>query len=507
MDLLRADKGKGGVVLPEPPKPKTNPDLEKRRAWLIARQQRREYEASVANIRHKRPYEKAQESMSEVRRAMKEVSVGIMMILVCVAVFLALKMTADARGLPPQVGLQWGLFGGSAMLFVEMILFAIRTTRAETESRKERAFLDRQVTNISQLPVIPGGKEAMKKPSRFHELFAFFTYLEVLDVGVTCAEAPLQPSKRVINFAAVAYLEPFTVAGTVVGLHVSAGMSEASLSLVAGGFLLLLSIRTIYKGYSRFCSESRETQADAKRRDLRYGNSHPVDEFDANENLLGPGEVPLHSEKTASVDSRPVFDESIRHQKLPLCCGLRDTVLLAPTLVCVLLVGVLTTLERHHLFHWTGVVVCITAVLGTLAVGLALRQSQNESWTQSKFFLLLPFWSACAGFMSSFIGIGGGMIKAPILYELLGLHPLVVRMTSAFMILLTTGSTVTQNYLYGVMPGQLVVVMILIGVAGGFTGNALAQTRIGHHPSLVILATGTLMFLASMLSFIRFLVN
>mmetsp|Transcript_2301 Transcript_2301/g.5306 ORF Transcript_2301/g.5306 Transcript_2301/m.5306 type:complete len:251 (+) Transcript_2301:322-1074(+) len=155
LGLLKVDKGKGGLIFPKLPEAKPNPELEKRRAWLIARQQRRDYDASVKNVRGKQPSQTMRESISEVRQTMRELSVGFMMILVCVAVFLALKMVADAQGRPPHVGLQWGLFGGSAMLFVEMILYAIRATRAETYSRQEKAFLDSQPTNISQFPILP----------------------------------------------------------------------------------------------------------------------------------------------------------------------------------------------------------------------------------------------------------------------------------------------------------------------------------------------------------------
>lgn len=42
------------------------------------------------------------------------------------------------------------------MLFVEMILFAIRTTRDETQERKKRRFMERNVNNIADHPVQPG---------------------------------------------------------------------------------------------------------------------------------------------------------------------------------------------------------------------------------------------------------------------------------------------------------------------------------------------------------------
>lgn len=100
-DLLLGEEG--GLVLPQEPVKKERAAMVKRRAWLIARKQQREYNASVKNIRGLRPSEQAKKGMSEVRKTMKEVSIGFAMILVCVGVFFAFKLLADARGLSKGV--------------------------------------------------------------------------------------------------------------------------------------------------------------------------------------------------------------------------------------------------------------------------------------------------------------------------------------------------------------------------------------------------------------------
>jgi uncharacterized membrane protein YfcA len=98
-------------------------------------------------------------------------------------------------------------------------------------------------------------------------------------------------------------------------------------------------------------------------------------------------------------------------------------------------------------------------------------------WTKPR---VLKFPSLCtiAGIAAGLLGIGGGMVKGPIMLEM-GILPPVQSATASFMILFTSSSTTIQFAIAGQFPGQLqydyVIWYILVGFLGGLTGNHLVS--------------------------------
>jgi uncharacterized membrane protein YfcA len=74
--------------------------------------------------------------------------------------------------------------------------------------------------------------------------------------------------------------------------------------------------------------------------------------------------------------------------------------------------------------------------------------------------------------MAGFLGIGGGMIKAPLMLEL-GVLPRVARVTSLFMILFTSSSTVLQYYLLGRRLHPRGFWFAAVGFVGAAVGHSL----------------------------------
>jgi len=155
-NLIRS--GGGGLVFPKEPEPQKDPEFERRKAWLLAREEQRQYNASVGNVRGKIAPTRITPEFVGVRAVFKELSVAFAMLLMCAGVFFALKMFAEIRGLSRSTGLVWGLCGAIMMLFIETILYVIRSTREERFERQKTRFMENQVTNISNLPVQPKTK-------------------------------------------------------------------------------------------------------------------------------------------------------------------------------------------------------------------------------------------------------------------------------------------------------------------------------------------------------------
>ncbi|KAE9003809.1 hypothetical protein PR003_g17085 [Phytophthora rubi] len=88
--------------------------------------------------------------------------------------------------------------------------------------------------------------------------------------------------------------------------------------------------------------------------------------------------------------------------------------------------------------------------------------------------LVFPTLCTMAGVAAGLLGIGGGMVKGPIMLEM-GILPPVQSATANFMILFTSSSTTLQFAINGQFPGErqydYIAWFALIGCIGGFCGQ------------------------------------
>jgi len=128
------------------------------------------------------------------------------------------------------------------------------------------------------------------------------------------------------------------------------------------------------------------------------------------------------------------------------------------------------------------IVIIIVVMFGIYLLGLQLRKHQlgyhgikgDVKWNLCN-LIFLPFLFFFAGCLSSLLGIGSGMVKAPILNEM-GLEPAVSAATSTFMILFTATSTSSQYILLGRMPLDY---GLFFGLSG-FLAALVGQLVIGY---------------------------
>ncbi|KAF0697242.1 Aste57867_12070 [Aphanomyces stellatus] len=89
--------------------------------------------------------------------------------------------------------------------------------------------------------------------------------------------------------------------------------------------------------------------------------------------------------------------------------------------------------------------------------------------------VLYPALCTVAGVAAGLLGIGGGMVKGPLLLEI-GLHPQVASGTSSAMILFTSSATTIQFIVLGMLPHNYA---IWYGVVG-FVGSLLGQIGLSY---------------------------
>jgi uncharacterized membrane protein YfcA len=105
-------------------------------------------------------------------------------------------------------------------------------------------------------------------------------------------------------------------------------------------------------------------------------------------------------------------------------------------------------------------------------------------------FILISI-GLCAGILSGFVGVGGGVIIVPALIYALGMSQYEAQGTSLFVILLPVGILAVNNYWKsGNIDWKFGLVIAIAFVVGGYFGSKLAL-RI--NPAIVKLIFGAIM--------------
>ncbi|KAE9065754.1 hypothetical protein PF007_g28741 [Phytophthora fragariae] len=136
--------------------------------------------------------------------------------------------------------------------------------------------------------------------------------------------------------------------------------------------------------------------------------------------------------------------------------------------------------------YWVLTLMPLTILVGfSLYIGYRLRLTNRLKVVSNYTFvegdlhwikrrtLVFPAVCTTAGVAAGLLGIGGGMVKGPIMLEA-GVSPAVQSATASFMILFTASSTTLQFAINGQFPGEFqfdyMAWIAFIGFVGGFCG-------------------------------------
>ena len=105
-----------------------------------------------------------------------------------------------------------------------------------------------------------------------------------------------------------------------------------------------------------------------------------------------------------------------------------------------------------------------------LKVRLGYRFQAGEMQWTARAAVRYPLVCITAGVAAGLLGIGGGMLKGPIMLEM-GLPPSVVAATAAYMLFWTTASTSLQFWIMGEMLWQYAVALLVVGLLSSLVGQ------------------------------------
>lgn len=364
------------------------------------------------------------------------------------------------------------------------------------------------------------------------------------------ATHPHSKKRPLIDFDVTLALEPMTLLGTVVGVVLNVLMSDVALVTSLAMLLALLATRSFQKAiaaykveteqfkYSALPAPAQETGAvrgspagpvsgpsstsrppgphHGGRGDdggSNRGNVHYDDDDDERRAILGADEDGKAARKAALL-ARIIQDEDQFPWGKCMAMVLCWAVLLVLTLLkgghgAPSVIGVKPCSGTYFALYAS---VFPVAIIFTIAVGFHLRRQARLKdaagyhylegdvvWTNRNAFLF-PALSFFSGVAAGMLGIGGGMIKGPMLVEM-GILPKVMSATASYMILFTASATVTQFSILGLLPvdyGLFWTTLVFVSSLVGQKGINYFVKRTGRN-SLVIFCIASLISIATIL--------
>jgi uncharacterized membrane protein YfcA len=269
---------------------------------------------------------------------------------------------------------------------------------------------------------------------------------------------PVAKHRYLIDFAAACVMEPMTIVGTTIGVLMNITFPTPILIICLTVLLTGLTFSTFKKGFKYRRREQQEALEESQGL-----TDHAV----LDENYDGVEVESGASAEEVSWNQKELQELKEADSKFPW------------NLVLLVIAGEVVLLTFQLLKGGTGAapsiigVICGTPVfwflmffpapicaLATVYIGYFLRarfvKQEQAGWKFEqgdvkwvfRNTVLFPAFSLFAGVAAGFLGIGGGLVKGPILLEL-GLLPQVVTVTSSFMIMFTASSTSTQFLILG----------------------------------------------------------
>lgn len=283
---------------------------------------------------------------------------------------------------------------------------------------------------------------------------------------------PVYPSRPCIDWDLIVQMEPMTMAGALVGAEVNEFLPEIVVILL---LLILLSItayKTLMKAQKMYENETAQIVASK-------GEAQKlVDQEDPEKSEYGTAEA-------GQGDGTHQIDSYTRYQGWLNATGL--TGLFVVVTIMNFLKGAPEAgggplgLERcGRMCFWfvDALILLVILVFATAARAYILRRIKSGGpvcsdieWDESN-TVSYPAMSAIAGLVAGLFGIGGGIIKGPLMLAL-GVHPAVASATSAGMILFTSATATVTYSIFGLLVYDYAACCLSIGFVATLVGQTI----------------------------------
>ncbi|OQR80976.1 hypothetical protein ACHHYP_20842 [Achlya hypogyna] len=341
---------------------------------------------------------------------------------------------------------------------------------------------------------------------------------------------PFRPNRPLIDYALCGMMEPPTLIGTIFGVMANRTFPPWLILVLLISLLSYISYKTTLKGNKLWAKEQIELAKEAKpavlqsptdtlslmhrekrqRIDVAFAAKKWLLVTRANKKRrllllqdeedfksLPPLDVPVANKK-AFLKEMKLNLERVESITLPWKC-------VFPLIVCwVVLMLQMLFLGGHGAPSLVGIhcgssvywvltfVPLLVLVYITYRMGMNLRLRNrllvlsnshfaegDVHWTKRMTQVVFPLYCLVAGIAAGLLGIGGGMVKGPVMLEN-GILPVVQTSSASFMILFTSSATTLQFAIAGMFPGQKQYDYVFWYIFVGFCGGLFGQKCVGY---------------------------
>jgi len=324
----------------------------------------------------------------------------------------------------------------------------------------------------------------------------FAVSIAALAINVSRRHAKID--RPLINYDVALLLEPMTLVGTVVGVTLNVVLPSNVLVVLCILFLSFTVYKTAKKGMSQYKAEGARV--------IRQHSAvleAPVENDNDDEALLRTESAVVRDGKAQEVlvSEKPVpwwkilllavvafscnFLEYASGGGLALLCGSSGPI--AGPVVSYSCLAALVLIALGFTVFWARYLVAKYDRWASLGLDVADVYGENLRW-ESGTIWRWPAMATVAGLTAGSIGIGGGLVKGPLMLQM-GISSTVATSTSSFMILFTSSSTVFQFWMLGRLDPRYAHIFPLFAMVGAIIGQNLlvAMVKKYKRQSLVTL--------------------
>lgn len=126
----------------------------------------------------------------------------------------------------------------------------------------------------------------------------------------------------------------------------------------------------------------------------------------------------------------------------------------------------------------------------------------------SKSTIVYPLISTVAGIFAGMFGIGGGIIKGPLMLAM-GIHPAVASATSAAMILFTSFTATTTFCVYGLLVRNYAIACVILGFVASYIGQSIMANTLArsNRNSYIVFSIGFVVLFSTILMAVESVIN
>jgi len=342
--------------------------------------------------------------------------------------------------------------------------------------------------------------------------------------------------KPLLDWDLILAMEPLTIAGALLGALLNKVLPETVLTVMLVLLLTVTAHKTGKKALKLYQKESQEYAQESELTRMARQQEHEgeddsiVEDHDQEaDEFFADDDVPYTKEQAQERKEKQDLLEAIQYAetKTPW----HNVTVLLVLFVVVLAInlakggGAMPSplgISCGSTSFWMANLALLAWILGVAVYARQILMSKHEAklwcrypyrndeiqWNSTATWYY-PVVCCLAGFFAGMFGIGGGIVKGPLMLAM-GIPPAVSSASSACMILLTSFTATTSFIVFGLLVSDYAIACILLGFCAtivGQLGLAMLMRRAGGRPSYiafsiaaVVLVSAVLMTIQSVLS-------